>query len=316
MRPFLAVLVGAGLVIGAFCTPYAGADPQPPGKPSPQAPGKPAEPSPAKPPAPQPGRPHGTYPPGWNPYWGAYPSYSWPGCWYGPGYPIYAPYYDGPIILPPLYLPAEALYGPEAVKRFMGLDRWNAPRGYAASRPSPPRDTEERKAASQRATNAETIARARRFISFGDKMFGDRKYGDAYERYRMASQVAPGLADALFRQGFALVATRRYESAAKVFKRGLDVDAQWAKSDFRLDTLYGEHEADKAAHLDMLATAAAQKPQDADLLFLTGICLWFDGQAERARPFFQRAAQLGGDAKHLTAFMTPRERQPDAEGPF
>jgi hypothetical protein len=319
MRPFLALL-GVGLAIGAFCTRPAGADPQPPGKPSPQPPGKPAEPSPAKPAAPQPGRPHWAYPPGWSPYWAAYPyysSHSWPGYWYGPGYPSYAPYYDGPIVLPPLYLPAEVLYGPEAVKRFMGLDRWNVPRDGAGPRPSPAREVEERKPPSQRATSPETIALARRFIGFGDKMFGDRKYADANERYRMASQVAPGLADAFFRQGLALVATRRYESAAKALKRGLELDARWPKSDFRLDSLYGEHEADKAAHIDMLATAARNKPQDADLLFLTGICLWFDGQAERAGPFFQRAGQLGVEQpKHLKAFEPPPPRQPDAEGPF
>jgi len=220
--------------------------------------------------------------------------------------------------LPPLYVPAESIYGPEAVKRFMGGDRSSAPRA-SAYRPSPARDVpaEEKKPAAQRGTNAESIARARRFIGLGDKMFGERKYADSYERYRMASQAAPGLADAYFRQGLALVASGRYESAAKALKRGLDLDANWPRSDFRLNSLYGGNGADKTAHLDMLATAAGKNPQDADLLFLTGICLHFDGQAERAGPFFRRAAQLGGvDAKYLKAFERPPEGQRAGDGPF
>jgi len=319
MKTFLVALVGVGLAIGATCTYCAGADPQPADKAPLRPPGKPADASPAKPAAPQPGRLLWAYPPGWNPYWGAYPyypSYSWPRYWYGPGYPVYVPYYDGSIILPPLYVPAESIYGPEAVKRFMGGDRSSAPRA-SAFRPSPRDVPEEKKPAAQRGTNAESIARARRFIGLGDKMFGERKYADSYERYRMASQAAPGLADAYFRQGLALVASGRYESAAKALKRGLDLDANWPRSDFRLNSLYGGNGADKTAHLDMLATAAGENPQDADLLFLTGVFLHFDGQAERAGPFFRRAAQLGGvDAKYLKAFERPPEGQRAGDGPF
>jgi hypothetical protein len=316
----LAALAGVALGIGVICLNCAGADPQPPGKPPPKPPAKPADAGPAKPTASQPGRIVWVYPPGWYPYWGPYPyypAYAWPGYWYGPGYPLYVPYYDGSILLPPVYVPSESIYGPEAVKRFMGVDRWNYPRA-GAFRPGPPRDVpaEEKKPAGQRGTNAESIARARRFIGLGDKMFGEGKYADSYERYRMASQAAPGLADAYFRQGWALVASGRYESAAKALKRGLELDPNWPKSDFRLDSLYGANGAEKRAHLDMLATAATQNPQDADLLFLTGVFLHFDGQAERARPFFQRAGQLGGvEAKYLKAFDRPPERQP-ADGPF
>jgi tetratricopeptide (TPR) repeat protein len=320
MRPLLAALVCAGLVIGAVCSRSAAAQPQPPRRPPPKPLARPADASPAKPAPPLSGRPLWVYPPAYYPYWGAYPyypTYVWPGYWYGPGYPLYVPYSGGSIILPPVWVPSDSLYGPEAVKRFMGGERSSAARG-GALRPSPARDVpaEAKKPAAQRGTNAESIARARRFIALGDKMFGEGKYSDSYERYRMASQAAPGLADAYFRQGFALVASGRYETAAKALKRGLDLDANWPKSEFRLDSLYGAKGGDKRAQLDMLATAASQNPRDPDLLFLIGVFLHFDGQAERAKPFFERAAQLGGiEAKYLKAFDRPPGRQP-ADGPF
>jgi hypothetical protein len=95
------------------------------------------------------------------------------------------------------------------------------------------------------------------------------------------------------------------------------LDAAWPQSDFRLDLLYRDHGVDKATHLDMLATAAIAKPHDADLLFLTGISLHFDGQANRARPFFQRAGQLSGaDAQRGKTFELPEREAATDDGPF
>ena len=59
------------------------------------------------------------------------------------------------------------------------------------------------------------------------------------ERYRKASQSAPQLADAWFRQGFALSAMGRYDLAVTAIKRGLKLNPNWAKSDFDLKELYG-----------------------------------------------------------------------------
>jgi tetratricopeptide (TPR) repeat protein len=220
------------------------------------------------------------------------------------------PYYGGPALLPPWYFPPEPVFGP---------DRWIGPHIAPLPRVEPPEDAAgpEKAPPNQRGTNAESVARARRFIAIGDRMFAERKYADAYENYRQAGVAAPRLADACFRQGFALVACGHYESAARAFKRGLDLDAAWPQSDFRLDLLYRDHGVDKATHLDMLATAAIAKPHDADLLFLTGISLHFDGQANRARPFFQRAGQLSGaDAQRGKTFELPEREAATDDGPF
>ncbi|MGQ9575671.1 MAG: tetratricopeptide repeat protein [Thermoguttaceae bacterium] len=218
------------------------------------------------------------------------------------------PYYQGPVIFAPVYLPAEVLYGPEPVWRLMGVAHWVGPPGRVKVEAQRPEEAaaegDQDRPAAQRASNPETLALAGRFVALGDQMFHKRKYVEANGRYRTAAQIAPGLADAHFRQGFALVAIGRYEAAAKAFKRGLEIEPDWAVSDFRLESLYGANEADKAAHFERLAEAAARQAPNADLLFVIGVCLHFDGQAQRALAFFRRAAQLAGaNRTHLKGFL-------------
>lgn len=214
--------------------------------------------------------------------------YAWPPFYYA--YP------------PPVWLPAENLYGPQAMQRFMGgsstvdvivspiREDWNAD----AAEPWKP----------DRASNARANALAWRFIGFGDARFAEQKYVDANGRYRKAVSVAPQLADARFRQGFALTAIGRYEQAVAAIKRGLKINPNWARSGFDIKDLYGDDELAKDAYLDALATAAEDNPNDANLLFLLGVNLHFDKQFERAKVFFERAAELAGDdAEHIRAFM-------------
>lgn len=245
-----------------------------------------------------PGRPEApAYDFGWRP---PYP-YPYP---YPVPYP-YPPYYGDVYVLPPVWLPAESLYGPQAVRRFLGADDPRAARpnvnvivpGGGAAGP------EREKEPNLRGTGRESLDLAWRFIGFGDAHFENQKYADANQRYRKATDVAPQLADGFFRQGYALLALGRYDAAAKAFKRGLGLDAGWPKSNFRNDDLYGPNQAAKTAHLDALADAAAKQPKDGDLLFLVGLFLHFDGQQARARPFLQKAIQLAaGDDAHLRAF--------------
>ena len=69
-------------------------------------------------------------------------------------------------------------------------------------------------------------------------------------------------------------------------KRGLKLDPAWPKSNFDLDQLFGGNAAAKNAHLDALAAAVADKPADPDRLFVLGVFLHFDGQADRAATIF------------------------------
>jgi hypothetical protein len=255
------------------------------------------------------GSPYGGYS-----YYGAYPYPRHLDPWvYGRSYDGYvSPYgtYYSPQTgyvdhyLPPIHYPAELMYGPQAVRRFMGLDRVPVPAvPPAIAAPAGPA-AEALPAPKVRASNAAARERAQHFLSAGDRLFREQKHHEALQRYKNAASAAPDVADAYFRQGFALVATNRFDLAAAAFRRGLTLEPNWAESLFRLDELYGDADLAKQAHIDALAGAALDAPEDADLMFVLGVVLHFDGQAERARRFFVRSRELAADgAPHLDGFL-------------
>ena len=242
--------------------------------------------------------PYGYYPYGsYNPYGYAYGYTSDP---YGSGYPYgysygytpYVPYtpYAWPYP-PPVFMPAELLYGPQAMLRFMGVSHWGnpparaaaAPRAHAAAADAPAsrrinRDDDPQDDPSGRGTNERATTLGWKFVSFGDAHFGNQKYADALDRYKKASQSSPQLADAFFRQGFAQAALGRYDAASKAFKRGMELNADWPGSGFRLDEIYGVDDPAKKARLDAMTRAAEAEPNDGNLAFVLGIHLHFDGR--------------------------------------
>lgn len=241
--------------------------------------------------------------------------------WFGPTY--FGPsWYYGP---PPLFVPPSAWYSPRAAGQVSG---WNpaplaapmnglpaAPRVVKA--PAPQKaiqpgggfgelaegEDDKSERPKIRISNAESVARARQFITFGDEHFRTQEFSDAYQRYKKAAAAAPDLADAHFRQGFSLLAMRRYAPAVKALKHGLALRPEWAKSPFRVDDLYGDNQLAKTTHLEQLATEATEHPRNPDLMFLLGLSLYFDGQSERARLFFQRAQELGADRATIAGFL-------------
>jgi tetratricopeptide (TPR) repeat protein len=186
----------------------------------------------------------------------------------------------------------------------MGVDNNNAPPAPARAPRRNERAADDDPPSSQRATNAAATTRGWKFIGYGDENFKSRRYSEANQRYHKAITTAPALAEGYFRAGFALLALGHWEPAAQVFKRGLNVDPNWAQSRFHLDDLYGANPSEKAAHLESLAKAATEDPSNGDLLFLVGLDLYFDGQKDRAKTFFERADQLvHGNNAHLRGFL-------------
>lgn len=160
-----------------------------------------------------------------------------------------------------------------------------------------------------RVANAKASARARQFIDYGDARFRKQQFSDAYQRYCKASESAPDLPDAYFRQAVAHTALGRYAPAMKSIRRGMSLEPDWAKTTFRLDQLYGDSRAAKQMHLEQLALAAGEPPESADLMFLLGVELFFDGQPSRAKTFLERAAELGVEQHLVRGFIREASRQ-------
>lgn len=230
---------------------------------------------------------------------GAYPWGPWV---YG------GPYlYGGPVVYPPVILPAETLFGPSAVQRFMGVRPPVVPTAPIVGPPVEGGPRAEPAPSPQNAFRPEVPLWAKeavqRLVGVGDGYFAREKYAEALDRYRRAAQAGRSMAEPWFRQSFALLALGRYEAAAKAVRSGLKLDAGWPGSGFSLQRLYGNAAA-MDAHLESLAHAAELQPENPDLLFLVGVFLYFSGQAERSEAFFQRAEQLTrGDKSHLRAFL-------------
>ncbi len=264
---------------------------------------------------------------------GAVLGYGWPGYWsygglyggtYAPGWygSFYDPWWDG-FVLPPLVIPAEAMYGPQALANFLGYNSYvnvpsalpvdpviikRVPRegGFGVLAPQAAGGAQRPKV---RVSNARARARAWQLLDAGDAQFAGLKFTDALQRYKKAASAAPDLATPYFRQGVVLSAMGRYEAAVKALKRGFLQDAQWPRSGFDFTEFYGDNRLSRTSHLERLAQAAAARPEDGDLFFLLGVWLFFDGEHDKSRTFIVRARQLGFDAPDAVAeFLREIER--------
>jgi Tfp pilus assembly protein PilF len=129
-------------------------------------------------------------------------------------------------------------------------------------------------------------------LRHGDGLFASRKHADALDHYIKAVEMSPQMADAWFRQGFAQSAEGEYALAAKSLRKAMELKPDWAGSSFRLATMYGNDTVGKRSRMTALYAAARRDPNDADVQFLIGAHLYFDGRADRAVQYFQHAEKL------------------------
>lgn len=254
-----------------------------------------------------------------RPYPVPYPVYPYSSFWYSSGSPWwwnggydYGYYYNGPVVLPPVTIPANSLFGPQPVQQLMGVDAvLNAHRqGRQEVLDAPQPDLILRGGApagevrDRREVNAAGIARAERFVGFGDANFAKQQFHSALQRYKEAVEAAPTFAEAYFRQGHAQVALRRYDLAARAYRQGLQLDPDWPRSNFDLNALYGDNRAALIASRERLAEAASADPNNADLVFLLGVQMYFAGERDRSQLFFRRAKELAVDPAPIDLFLT------------
>jgi len=152
-------------------------------------------------------------------------------------------------------------------------------------------------------SNAESRRKAEQYLAAGDLLFREQQFHSALQRYKLAAQMAPDMAEAYWRQGHALIATANFDLAGGAFKRAVALDADVSRGGFKLDELYGAAAMAKAAHLESLAGWALTRTMSSDSYFLMGVQLQYDGQEDRAARFFDRAADLAGvGGSHVAAF--------------
>jgi len=157
------------------------------------------------------------------------------------------------------------------------------------------------------AATAKPLTTAGRSIELGDTSFRGGRYELARTCYASACAAAPTSAAAHFRYGQALIATGRYHEAVAAIKQGLAIDPA-LHSRFRLHDIYSG-EAEQTRQVEALAATALKQPYDADVLFLIGAFLHFEGKSQRAEKFLNRAAELAGkDTQHIQQFLVAGRR--------
>lgn len=268
-------------------------------------------------------------------YWGGGPLVvgGWYDPWYGSpryGSPWIGGGWGGPIVYPPLVVPAESMFGVQPLMRFAGVGAassganltlpaqivrraanarknadpadglWGQANGAARAKPA------------VRVSNRAARARAAQAIAGGDADFSLQKLSSALEKYKRAARLAPDLGESRMRLGFTYLALRKFKPAFAALRRGLELESDWPRQGFRLRVLYGPSKLADAAHLDALAKAALDAPQDATLLFLLGVRLYADGQRKRSTRFFEQANLLSVDeAPHIDLFLRELKRERD-----
>ena len=260
---------------------------------------------------------------GFRPYWGGDGMQIWgPGSTltYGRYGPLYAPYASNGVWGPyslygPLTLPSNQLFGPQHIPQLQpspiqrqaavpaaGVGGALAGGGGIAPGGNKP----------LREANDEALARAWKYIQFGDEHFRNQRFLEAYQRYQSAVKSAPALAEAQFRRAFTLAALNHDDRAADALRQGMKLDSTWTRSDFRLEKIYADNQLAKQARFELLAEAVEEDPGDADIWFVLGVHLYFDGQRDRCRPFLERARRLSADETYVKKFLAELDAEPAA----
>ncbi len=209
---------------------------------------------------------------------------------------------SGPIYLPPVVGDAGALYGPRAVRQFLGIDGNNQGGGAANNNRGALLPPAEREA--PRLSNPTSRAQAWKFVEYGDRQFKRGQYRQALDRYEKGSRQASDVADIHFRKAFALLGMAKYAEATQAVKEGLRLKPDWPESGFVLEELYPDA-VSKREIFRQLTIHLDAHPRDAEALFMLAVMQYFDGQEAAAEVKFRTVLDLLGRAEHAGAFLPP-----------
>jgi len=155
--------------------------------------------------------------------------------------------------------------------------------------------------APRRAGNA--LAEADRRLVEGRAAFARGEYGRALDHFCGATTAAPAESTGYFLLAQAQFAVGKFDEAVASIAAGMELQLDWPTSRFEPRALYKQNAQAFDFHLRNLRAALEIAPNDARLLFLLGVELWFDGNQQMARPLLERAAELARDPAPIWLFL-------------
>ncbi|MFO1094676.1 MAG: hypothetical protein U0992_15425 [Planctomycetaceae bacterium] len=145
----------------------------------------------------------------------------------------------------------------------------------------------------------------------GDLKFQELKLDAARSEYQQALMTAPDRPEPYFRLGINQAFRSDFAGAVQNLKLGLQLDPNWPHTGPTLDDLIGERNLlPKTQFKQRVIDWVREDIRDPDRLFLLGVVLHMDNDADHAAPLFEAAARLGGMKPHLQVFLSdPVETQ-------
>ena len=166
-----------------------------------------------------------------------------------------------------------------------------------------------------KAPTNDALRRSIRYQAQGDEWFAKQNYLQAYGHYKQAITAAPARPEPRFRLAMALAATTNYVSAVDEIKRAMRTDPTWPQTGPMLDELFGaDNVLSKNAVLHKVAAWVREDIRNPDRLFLMGVLLHFNDDADKSHTFFEAASALATVPMYAQVFLEAEERQ-RANGP-
>jgi tetratricopeptide (TPR) repeat protein len=154
-------------------------------------------------------------------------------------------------------------------------------------------------------STAAAKVRSIRALHEGDLQVRNLQFAMAARRYREALTAAEDRPEPYFRLAFAEAAIGDFSEAVRLYKLGLQLDPGWPDHGPTLNELMGEGNLlAKTQVKQRVADWTLENARDPDRLFLLGVLLHKDGDADKARLLFETATALVGRKPYLTAFLS------------
>jgi len=161
-----------------------------------------------------------------------------------------------------------------------------------------------------KAPTTESLRRNLRYQAQGDEYFAKQNYLQAYGHYKQAVSAVPARPESRFRLALSLAATSNFGTAVEELKRGMRLDPDLPAHGVPLDDLFGaDNVISKNAVLHKVAAWVREDIRDPDRLFLMGVLLHFNDDADKSHTFFEAASALAPIPMYADAFLAVENAQ-------